>query len=71
MVSLLYTSIAAIFAPRSLRAREGVRHHVDLCVHGVRAPDHDEIGHPHLARVDAADLAGAGGEADPGRWSSK
>ena len=43
-----------------------MRHHVDLGVHGVGAPDHHEIGDAHLARIDAGDLAGADGKSDAG-----
>ena len=42
----------------------GMRHHIDLGVHGIGAPDHDQVGDAHLARIDAGDLAGANGEAD-------
>src|SRR5262249_27410271 len=42
----------------------GMRHHVDLRVYGVGAPDHDQIGDAHLARIDAGDLAGADRESD-------
>ncbi len=41
-----------------------VRHHIDLGVHRIGAPDHDEVGDAHLARIDAGDLAGADGESD-------
>ena len=44
----------------------GVRHHIDLGVDGIGAPDHDEIGNRHLARVGAGDLACAGRKADAG-----
>ena len=43
-----------------------VRHHVDLGVDRIGAPDHDQIGLRHLARIGAGDLAGAGGKADVG-----
>ena len=43
-----------------------MRHHVDLGVDGVGAPDHHEIGDAHLARIDAGDLAGADGKSDAG-----
>ena len=42
-----------------------MRHHIDLGVHGIGAPDHDEVGNAHLARIDAGDLAGADGKSDP------
>ena len=60
-------STAAILAPRSLRARDGVGHHVDLGVDRVGAPDHHQIGLRHFARIDAGDGAGAGGKAGIGR----
>ena len=44
-----------------------VRHHVDLGVHRIGAPDHHQIGLRHLARIGAGELAGAGDEAGPGR----
>ena len=44
----------------------GVGHHVDLGRDRVGAPDHDQVGLRHLARIDAGDLAGAGGEAGAG-----
>lgn len=37
----------------------GVGHHVDLRVRRIGAPDHDEIGLRHLARVGAGEQAGA------------
>ena len=43
-----------------------VRHHVDLGVDRIGAPDHHQIGLRHLARIGAGDLAGAGGKADVG-----
>jgi len=43
-----------------------MRHHVDLGVDGIGAPDHDEIGDSHLARIGASDLARTGGKADAG-----
>ena len=43
-----------------------VRHHIDLGVDGIGAPDHDEVGDAHLARIDAGDLAGADGKSDAG-----
>ncbi len=46
---------AALFA----RARH-VRHHVDLGCHRVAAPDDDQIGFRHLARIGAAIAADAG-----------
>jgi hypothetical protein len=42
-----------------------VRHHIDLGIHRIGAPDHDQIGDAHLARIDAGDLAGAGGKPHP------
>ena len=42
-----------------------VRHHVDLGVDGVGAPDHHEVGFGHLARIGAGELAGAGDVARP------
>ena len=44
-----------------------VRHHVDLGVDRIGAPDHHQIGFRHLARIGAGELAGAGDEAGPGR----
>ncbi len=44
-----------------------VRHHVDLGVDRIGAPDHDQIGFRHLARIGAGDAAGAGGKAGVGR----
>ncbi len=44
-----------------------VRHHIDLGVHRIGAPDHDEIGFRHFARIGAGELAGAGDESGPGR----
>src|SRR5262249_40637180 len=38
----------------------GVRHHVDLRVDGIGAPDHDEVRLRHLARVGPRQPAGAG-----------
>ena len=43
-----------------------MRHHIDLGVHGIGAPDHDQVGDAHLARIDACDLAGADGKTDAG-----
>ena len=42
-----------------------VRHHVDLRVDGVGAPDHHQVGLRHLARVGAGEPAGAGDVAGP------
>ena len=50
-----------------LARAHGVRHHVDLGVDRIGAPDHDQVGLRHLARIDAGDRAGAGGEAAIGR----
>ena len=44
-----------------------VRHHVDLGVDRIGAPDHDQIGFRHLARIGTGDPAGAGGKAGVGR----
>ncbi len=52
----------AAFFPRAHR----MRHHIDLGVHGIGAPDHDQVGDAHLARIDAGDLAGADGKTDAG-----
>ena len=41
-----------------------VRHHIDLGIHRIGAPDYDQVGDRHLARIDARDLAGAGDKAD-------
>ena len=43
-----------------------VRHDVDLGVHRIGAPDHDQIGLRHLARIGTGDPAGAGGKAGVG-----
>ncbi len=45
---------------------DGVMHDVDLGVHRVGAPDHDQIGFRHLARIDAGQAARAGDETRPG-----
>src|SRR5215207_4306217 len=50
-------------APLFTGARR-MRHHVDLRVYRIGAPDHDEIRDAHLARIDAGDLAGADRKAD-------
>ena len=60
-------STATILAPRSLRARDRVRHHIDLGVDRIGAPDHDQIGLRHLARIGPGEPPGAGDEAGPGR----
>ena len=44
-----------------------MRHHVDLGVHRVGAPDHDQIGLRHFARIGAGEQAGARDETGPGR----
>ena len=49
-----------------LAGADGVRHHVDLRVDGIGAPDHDEVGLGHLARIGTGELAGAGDVAGPG-----
>ena len=54
--------LGAAFLPRAHR----MRHHIDLGVHGIGAPDHDQVGDAHLARIDAGDLAGADGKTDAG-----
>ena len=51
--------MTTILAPRSLRARDRVGHHIDLGDDRVGAPDHDAVGLRHLARVGAAQRAGA------------
>ena len=53
---------AALFA----RAH-GVRHHVDLGIDRVGAPDDHQIGLRHLARIDAGDAPDAGGKTGIGR----
>ncbi len=60
VVDVDHRDLGAAFFPRAHR----MRHHVDLGVHGVGAPDHDKVGDAHLARIDAGDLAGADGKAD-------
>ena len=52
--------------PSFLAGADRMRHHVDLSVHGISAPDHDEVGDAHLARIDAGNLAGADRKPDPG-----
>ena len=42
-----------------------VRHHVDLRVDGVGAPDHHQVGFGHLARIGPGEPAGAGDIAGP------
>ena len=44
-----------------------VRHHVDLGIDRVGAPDHHQIRLRHFARIAAGDLAGSGGKAGIGR----
>src|SRR6185437_7584992 len=39
-------------------------HHIDLSVHRIGTPDHDQVRHAHLARIHARYLAGADGKAD-------
>ena len=46
-----------------LAGADRVGHDVDLGVDRVGAPDHDQIGPGHLARIRAGDLAGAGRKA--------
>ena len=50
-----------------LAGAHGVRHHVDLRVDRIGAPDHHQVRLGHLARIDARQLAGAGDEAGPGQ----
>jgi hypothetical protein len=45
----------------------GVGHHINLGIHRVGAPDHDQVGFRHLARVGAREEASAGDKAGPGR----
>ena len=45
--------------PTLLPRPRDMRHHVDLGGDGIAAPHHDQIGHRHLARIDAAALADA------------
>ena len=52
------------FCAAFLAGARSVRHHIDLGVHGIGAPDHDEVGDAHLARIDAGDLAGTDGKPD-------
>ncbi len=70
-VGLLHGVVVVDVDRRDLRAAflaraHRMRHHVDLGVHGIGAPDHDQVGDAHLARIDAGDLAGADGEPDAG-----
>jgi hypothetical protein len=51
--------------PALLPGDRGMRHHVDLRVHGIGAPDHDQIGLLHLARIGARHAAGSGDVARP------
>ena len=50
-----------------LAGARGVRHHVDLGVHRIGAPDHHQIGFRHFARIGAGEFSGAGDESGPGR----
>ena len=45
---------------------DGVAHDIDLGRGGIGAPDHDDVGFRHLARVDTGQLAGAGHVTIPG-----
>src|SRR5437588_6736644 len=54
------------FGAALLAGARGMRHHVDLRVHRIGAPDHDEVGDAHLAWIDAGNLAGADRKPDPG-----
>ena len=49
-----------------LARADGVGHHVDLRDHRIGAPDHHAVGLRHLARVGAAQRAGAHHPAGPG-----
>ncbi len=44
-----------------------VRHHIDLGVHRIGAPDRHQVGLRHLARIGAGELAGAGDKTGPRR----
>ena len=71
-VGLLHRAVHVDVDGRDLRAAllagaARVGHHVDLRVHRVGAPDHDQVRLRHLARIDAGDLAAAGREARIGR----
>ena len=50
-----------------LAGARGMGHHIDLGVHRIGAPDHDQIGFRHLARIGAGEAAGAGDKSGPGR----
>src|SRR3954449_2974210 len=70
-VSLLHGVVIVDVDHRDLRTAflagaDRMRHHVHLSVHGICAPDHDEVGDAHLARIDAGNLAGADRKPDPG-----
>src|SRR5213076_3332246 len=52
------------FRTTLLAGTHRVGHHVDLGVYRIGSPDHDQIGHAHLARIDAGDLAGADGKSN-------
>src|SRR5665213_1806898 len=55
--------LSAAFFARAHR----VRHHVDLGVDRIGAPDHHQVGLSHFARIDAGDTPDAGGKAGIGR----
>src|SRR5271169_4688590 len=59
-------SIATILAPRSLRARTGVGHDVDLSGDRVGAPDDDAVRLRHFPRIGAHQPTGAGDISGPG-----
>ena len=44
-----------------------VRHHVDLGVDRIGAPDHDHVGFRHFPRIRPGELSGAGDKAGPRR----
>ncbi len=45
----------------------GMGHHIDLRVDGIGAPNHDQIGLGHLARIGTGKAAGAGNVTGPGQ----
>jgi hypothetical protein len=55
--------LGAAFLARADR----VRHHIDLGIDRIGAPDHHQVGLRHLARIDAGNAADAGGKAGIGR----
>jgi hypothetical protein len=44
-----------------------MRHHIDLGVHRIGAPNRHQVGLRHLARIGAGEFSRAGDESGPGR----